>query len=75
MTPKTVSHLSGGTQLLNLHVLNLHAQVLGNELRTGDNGDILKEGFPALAKTWGFDCADIDDTSQLVDHQSSQSLT
>lgn len=55
--------LACNAQLLHLCVSNLHAQVFADVLSTGHNGNVLQEGFPPLAKAWGFDGNHIEDAS------------
>ena len=51
-----------------------HADFLADHLATGQNGDVLKHGFTAVAEAGGLDRADLDDAANVVDHQRSQRL-
>ena len=58
-----------------MHSTHLHAQVLCNELRASNDGNVLQQCLAALSKSWRLDGCDVEDATDLVDHQGGQRLT
>src|SRR5262249_16828661 len=65
-------HLLGATEHAERHVLQLDAEVFGDRLAAGQNGNILQHGLAAIAKTRRLDGRDLEAAAQLVDNKSGQ---
>src|SRR5580698_10184503 len=63
------------TQVLDLHALELDAEVLGDRLAAGQDSDVLQHGLAAVAEAGSLHRSDIQRAAQLVDHESRQRLT
>ncbi len=55
-----------------VHVLQLDAQVFGDELAGGQDGDVFHHGLAAVAEAGSLDGDDVDGAAQLVDDQGRQ---
>ncbi len=55
-------------------VLELAAGVLGDELATGEDRDVLEHLLAAIAEARCLDGADLEDAAQPVDHERGESL-
>ena len=64
--------LLGGTEVGQFNVFKLFTEVFGNELGTGEDGDVFEHGLATVAKAWSLHRADIQGAAQLVDDQGSQ---
>src|SRR6476660_8868637 len=53
-------------------VLELNAEILGDQLTARQHGDILQHGLAAVAETGGLHGGDLQATAQLVDHERGQ---
>ncbi len=49
--------------------LKLDAEVFGDALAAGEDGDVFHHGFAAIAEAGGLDGANIDRAAQLVHHE------
>jgi hypothetical protein len=67
-------HLARGAELLDDGALDLHAEVLGDELGAGDDGDVLQQRLAALAEAGRLDRGDVEDAAQLVDDERRERL-
>src|SRR5680860_1160074 len=56
------------------HVVELDAEVLGNDLTAGQDSDVLKHGLTAIAEARRLHRRDLQAAAQLVDHERGQSL-
>ena len=56
------------------HVLELEADLLGDHLAAGEDGDVLEHGLAALAEAGGLDGHRAEGAADLVDHQGGQGL-
>ena len=54
--------------------LELDAEVLGDDLAAGQDGDVLEHGFAPIAEAWRFDRRYLEPATQLVHHQCGQGL-
>ena len=66
--------LLGGAQILQLQVLQLEAQVLGDGLAAGEDGDVLQHGLAPVAEAGGLHGGDVEGAADLVHHQGGQRL-
>ena len=67
-------HALGGAQVIDRDVLQLDAEILGDHLAAGEDGDILEHGLAAVTETRGLDRGHVQGAAQLVDHQGGQGL-
>ena len=65
----------GHAELVYLYVFELEAEVLGDALTTGEDGDILEHGLAAIAKAGGLDGADVEGTAETVHHEGGEGFT
>ena len=65
----------GGAQGVGSDVGQSHAEVLGDDLAVGDDGDVLEDAATTLAEAGGLDGHDVQGAAQLVQKQGAQSLT
>jgi hypothetical protein len=56
-------------------ILELDAEILGDQLAAGEDGDVLQHGLTAIAETWRLDGSDLQAAAQLVDHKGGKCLT
>jgi len=66
--------LLGPAEHLQRHILELDAEILGNELAAAQGGDILEHGLAAIAEARRLDGRDLEAAAQLVDHQRRERL-
>src|SRR5438270_2763541 len=62
----------GAAEVLELHVLQLDSQVLGDGLAAGQYRDVFQHGLAAVAEARGLHRGALQRAAQLVDHQSRQ---
>ena len=62
----------GAAEVLELHVLELDAEVFGDGLAAGQDGDVFEHGLAAIAKARSLDGGALQRAAQLVDHQGRQ---
>src|SRR5262245_19874956 len=61
-------------EVLELHVLQLDAEILGDALAAAEAGDILEHRLAAVSESRRLDPADLQRAAELVDHESRQGL-
>src|SRR5581483_8122792 len=66
--------LLGGTEVGHLNVLELNAEVFGDGLATGEDGDALEHGLAAIAEAGRLDGGDVQRATQLVDDEGGESF-
>ena len=54
------------------HVLELDAEILGDQLTAGEDGDVLEHGLAAVAEARALTAATFKPATQLVDHQGRE---
>ena len=64
--------LVAAAQVLEHDAFQLAAQFFGDDLATGQDGDVLQHGLAAVAKARGLDGQGVDHAAQLVQHQRGQ---
>ena len=67
-------HLLGAAEHVEGDVLELDAEVLGDDLAAGQHGDVLQHGLAAVAEARGLDGRDLEPAAQLVDHEGGKRL-
>src|SRR6266571_1339579 len=67
--------LLGLAEVLDLEVLELDAEVLGDALAAGEDGDVLEHGLAAIAEARRLDGEHLKRAAQLVDDERRQRLT
>src|SRR5438876_6709573 len=67
-------HFLGLAQLLDLDVLELDAEVLGDGFPTGKNGNVFEHGLAAVAEARGFYRRALERAAQLIHDQGGQGL-
>src|SRR6185312_11134780 len=65
-------HLLGPAEHVESDVLQLGAQLFGNDIAAGEDGDVFQHGLAAVAEARSFDGRDFEAAAQLVDHQRGQ---
>ena len=63
---------AGVAELFQGDLVELHAHVRGDDLATGEDGEILEDGLAAVTEAGSLDGGDVDDSAQLVDDQRRQ---
>src|SRR6185369_16511212 len=66
--------LLGLSEVSQLNVLKLDAEVFGDGLATGEDGDVLQHGLAAIAEARRLHGANLQGAAELVDDQGGQSL-
>ena len=66
--------LLGGAEHVDGHVLELDAELFGDHLATGQDGDVLEHGLAAIAEARSLDGRDLEAAAQAVDDERGQSL-
>ena len=66
--------LAGLAEQVEGGVLELEADLLGDDLATGEDGDVLQHGLAAVAEAGGLDGDRVERAADLVDHQRGQGL-
>ena len=61
-------------ELGDLGVLELEAELLGDDLAAGEDGDVLEHGLAAVAEAGGLDGADGEGAAEVVDDQGGERL-
>src|SRR5262249_11279337 len=64
--------LLGLAEVRHLNVLELDAEIFGDGLAAGEDGDILQHGFAAIAEARSLDGRDLQRATQLVDDESGE---
>ena len=64
----------GATEVLDLDVLELDAEVFANHLATGQDGDVFEHCFATITETGSLDGRDVQCAAQLVHNQGGQRL-
>ena len=67
-------HLLGAAEHVEGHVLELDAEILGDDLAVGEHGDVLEHGLAAVAEAGGFHRGDLQSAAELVDHERGERL-
>ena len=62
-------HLLGAAEHRHVDVLELDAEVFGDQLAAGEDGDVFEHGLAAVAKAWSLHRRDLQAAAQLIDHQ------
>ena len=62
----------GAAEVLELDVLELDAEVFGDGLAAGEDGDVLEHGLAAIAEAGSLDGRDIQRATQLVDDEGGE---
>ena len=66
--------LLGATEHIDRDRLELDADILSDELAARKDGDILEDGFAAIAEAGSLDGADLEGAAELVDDESRESF-
>ena len=64
----------GLAEVLELGVLELEADLVGDDLAAGEDGDVLQHGLPAVAEARGLDGADVERAAELVHDERRERL-
>src|SRR4026209_3013201 len=56
-------------------ILELDAEILGDQLAAGEHGDVLQHGLTAIAEPWRLDGSDFQAAAELVDHEGGKRFT
>src|SRR5262249_58662993 len=67
-------HLLGTAEHVELHMLELNAEILGYRSAAGQDRDVLEHRLAAITKPRGLDRRDLEATAQLVDDQGGKRL-
>src|SRR5690606_8597842 len=67
-------HLLGGAEVVQGRAFQAHADLFGDHLAAGEDGDILQHGLAGVTKARRLDGADLDDAADGVDHKGGQRL-
>src|SRR6202000_38778 len=67
-------HALRSAQILDLHALELDAEILSDGLAARENSDVLEHGLAAVAEARSLHRSDVQRAAQLVDNQSRQRL-
>src|SRR5215217_7975096 len=67
-------HLAGPAEQVDGDVLELEADLLGDDLAAGQGGDVLEHGLAAVAEPGGLDGGALEGAADLVDDQGGQGL-
>ncbi len=62
------------TEIVELEVLELDPEVLGDRLAAGEDRDVLQHGLAAVAEAGGLDGSDLQRAAQLVDDERGERL-
>ena len=65
-------HPFGAAKIIDAASFQAHPDFLRNDLTASQNRDILQHGFAPITKTWCLDRANLDDATDVVDHQGCQ---
>src|SRR4029079_8115544 len=66
--------LLGVAEVVPLDVLELDAEVVGDQLAAGEDGDVLEHGLAAVAEAGRLDAGDLQRAAQLVDDERGERL-
>ena len=64
----------GAAEHVEGHVLELDAEVFGDDLAAGEDGDVLEHGLAAIAEARSLDGGDLQAATELVDDEGRESL-
>ena len=67
-------HPLGAAEHVERHVLELDAEVFGDHLAAGQDGDVLEHGLAAIAEARRLDRRDLEAAAQLVDDEGGKRL-
>ncbi len=67
-------HALGAAEVLDLDVLELDAEVFGDGLAAGQDGDVFQHGLAAIAEAGRLDGSHVQRAAQLVDDQGRERL-
>ena len=65
-------HAFGAAQVLQLHALQLDADIFRDGLAAGEGGNVFEHGLAAVAEARRLHGAGVQGSAQLVDHESGQ---
>jgi hypothetical protein len=65
-------HALGAAQHVDRHVLELDAEVFGDHLAAGEDGDVLQHGLAAVTEARSLDGSDLQAATQLVDDEGGE---
>ena len=66
--------LAGAAEQVEVGVLELEADLLGDDLATGEDGDVAEHGLATVTEAGGLDGDRLEGAADLVDHQGRQGL-
>src|SRR5699024_8910629 len=66
---------AGLTQVLETDLVELEADLLGDDLAAGEDGHVLQHRLATVTEAGGLDRSDVEDALELVDHEGGQRLT
>src|SRR5690606_13207519 len=67
-------HLLGAAEHVERNAFELDAEVFGNDLTAGEDGDVFEHGLAAIAEAWSLDSSDLQAAAQLVDDEGRKSF-
>src|SRR5690606_23050356 len=67
-------HLLGAAEHVQADILELDAEIFGDDLTTGEDRDVLKHRLATIAEARSLDGSDLQAATQLVDDERGQSL-
>ena len=62
----------GFAEVAEVDVLELDAEVFGDDAATGEDGDVFEHGLAAVAEARSLDGGDVEDAAELVDHEGGE---
>src|SRR5262249_5023635 len=68
-------HLLGLAEHVELYMLKLDAEILGDRSAPGQDGDVLQHSFAAITEARGLDRCNLKTATQLIDDESRERLT
>src|SRR5690606_14818392 len=66
--------LAGTTEQVQVRGVELEADLLGDDLATGEDGDVAEHGLAAVTEARSLDGHGLEGAADLVDHERGQSL-
>jgi hypothetical protein len=67
-----IETLLGAAEHVQGHVFQLDAEVFGDHLAAGQDGDVFQHGLAAVAEARSLDGSNLEAATQLVDHEGGQ---
>ncbi len=67
-------HLLGGAEHIDGDILELDAEIFGDDLTTGQDGNVFKHCLAAIAEARRLHRRDLEPATQFIDDQSRQSF-